>query len=100
MSADDLKRLLSNRRLTLDFETGDQDLSHGLRLVLSDCDTGEMFLLAVEPDSVVMPEENLLFYSLQALETTLPEPPEECLILDLKTRVGPEVEVGDTPLMF
>ena len=97
MSSDDLKQWLSNRRLTLDFETGDQDLSHGLRLVLTDCDTGEMFLLAVEPDSVVMPEENLLFYSLQALETTLPEPEH---LYDVATRLEPEVAVGETPSFF
>lgn len=97
MSTDDLKQWLSNRRLTLDFETGDQGLSHGLRLVLTDCDTGEMFLLAVEPDSVVMPEENLLFYSLQALETTLPVPEH---LYDVATRLEPEVAVGETPGLF
>lgn len=97
MSTDELKQWLSNRRLTLDFETGDQDLSHGLRLVLSDCDTGEMFLLAIEPDSVVLPEENLLFYSLQVIDTGLPAPEH---LYDVATRLEPEVAVGETPRMF
>lgn len=73
------------------------DTSHSLRLVLHDLDTDEMFLLAVEPDSVVMPEENLLFYSLQALETTLPVPEH---LYDVATRLEPEVAVGETPSFF
>lgn len=75
MTGADLKQLIKNKTV-IDFANEDQDFAHGLRLVLRDNETGEMGLLAVEPDSVVMPEENLLFYSYQRIETTLPPPSE------------------------
>lgn len=72
--------------------------THSLRLALEDLDTGEISILVIEPDMVALPDECLLFYSLQRLETTLPEP--EHLILDLKTRVEADYERGETPSFF
>lgn len=96
MSTDELKQLIANKTI-IDFETGDQDFSHGLRLVLRDNETGELGLLAVEPDSVVMPDENLLFYSYQRIETSLPVPEH---LYDVATRLEPDFENGETPNLF
>lgn len=99
MDSDSLKSLIRNKQV-IDFETGDQDFDHGLRLVLRDMDTGEMGVLAVEPCQVVLPEEWVLDYSYHAIGEELGAPPEECLIADLKTKTGPDYERGEVPFLF
>lgn len=99
MSGDEIKDFIKGKQI-VDFVTEEQDFRHGLKLVLRDTETGELGLLAVEPDFVVLPEESLLFYSYQLINQHLPEPPIECLILDLKTRLEPDFEKGETPSLF
>lgn len=95
MSTDDLKQLVRNKTV-IDFANDDQDFAHGLRLVLRNNETGEMGVLAVEPDSVVLPEENLLFYSYQGIETTLPPPTEGLYDFSEPPSVGEEIDLrGD-----
>lgn len=100
MTNDDLKQLIANKTI-LDFETGDQDFDHGLRLVLRDNQTGAIGLLAIEP-LLMYPDESecVLKYSYQDMEAELGPPPEECLILNLKTKVGPDFEKGEIPFLF
>lgn len=99
MNTSDLKDLLKNKTI-IDFDSSEQDFDHGLRLVLRDSDTGEMGLLAVEPRVLALPDEVVLDYSYQVIESPVGPPPEECLILDLKTRIGPDFEKGEIPFMF
>lgn len=99
MNTDELKLLIKDKTI-IDFETDDQDFAHGLRLVLQDMETGEMGLLAVEPRELVLPDETVLAYSYQVLNSPFGTPPEECLIADLKTKVGPDYERGEVPFLF
>lgn len=99
MDNDTLKQLIRNKQI-IDFETSVQDFDHGLRLVLRDFETGEMGILAVEPVQVALPDEWVLDYSYQAISEELGPPLEECLITDLKTKVGPDYERGEVPFLF
>lgn len=99
MSSDELKQLIKHKTI-IDFETGDQDFEHGLRLVLQDMETGEMGLLAVEPRELVLPDETVLAYSYQVLDSPFGTPPEECLIADPKTNIAPAYEKGEVPFLF
>lgn len=99
MNTDQLKQLLRNKTI-IDFDGEDQDFQHGLRLVLRDEATGDLGLLAVEPWGDPFEGLNKLSYSYQELESPFGTPPAECLILDLKTRVEPDFELGATPTLF
>ena len=99
MTTEDLQQLIQNKTI-IDFETGEQDFAHGLRLVLRDLETGQMGLLAIEPRQLVLPDEVILDYSYQDLSAELGPPPEECLIADLKTKTGPDFEPGEVPFLF
>lgn len=95
MSTDDLKQLLEAKTFRAEFEISNT----GLRVFLQDED-GNCGLLAVEPRQYVLPDETLLDYSWQDISAELGPPPEECLIADLKTRVGPDFEPGEVPFLF
>lgn len=99
MDSDSLKRLIKNKAI-IDFQTEDQDFDHGLRLVLRDFETGEMGILAVEPVQVALPDEWVLDYSYQAISEEVGPPFEETLILDLKTKIGPDYDRGEVPFLF
>lgn len=99
MNTDELKLLIKDKAI-IDFDASDQDFAYGLRLVLRDMETGEMGLLAVEPRELVLPDEIVLAYSYQVLDSPFGAPPEECLIADLKTKVGPDYERGEVPFLF
>lgn len=99
MDSDTLKQLIKNKAI-VDFETEDQDFDHGLRLVLRDFETGEIGVLAVEVCHVALPEEKVLDYSYHAISEEIGPVFEECLILDLKTRLNPDYERGEVPFLF
>jgi hypothetical protein len=86
MNTEQLKQIIRGKQV-VDFETGDQDFEHGLRLVLRDVDSGELGLLAVEPRTLVLPDESVLEYSYQVLADERPEPEHS---YDIKTPVGRE----------
>lgn len=98
MNTDELKQLIKDKTI-IDFDTSDQDFAHGLRLVLRDIETGEMGLLAIEPRAMVLPDEVVLDYSYQVLQSAFGTPPEECLIADLQTRIGPDYDPSDVPFL-
>lgn len=85
MNTEELKLLLTNKSLEL--INDDQDAAHGLRLLVTDAETGEVGLLAIEPCELVLPDEVVLSYLYQMLQSPFSTPPEECLIADLQTRV-------------
>lgn len=99
MNSDTLKQLIKNKAI-IDFETSDQDFDHGLRLVLRDFETGEMGILAVEPVQVALPDERMLDYSYQAISEEVGPVFEECTIVDLKTKTGPDYDRGEVPFLF
>lgn len=83
MSIDDLKTLLESKSWRTELEiTGST-----LRLFLQDLDSGECGVLAVEAVQLALPDEQALEYSWQAINPELGPPPEECLIVDLKTKI-------------
>lgn len=90
MTTNQVKQLIQGK-VIVDFETGDQDFQHGLRLVLQDVETGEMGLLAVEPSGAT------LEYSYQAMDAEL-GPPEH--LYDIATRVGPGYERAEVPFLL
>lgn len=92
----DLQQLLADKSWRAEFEVSDT----GLRIFLQDLDTGDSGLLAVEPVQLALPDERALEYSYQDTTLELGPPPEECLILDLKTKVGPDYERGEVPFLF
>lgn len=98
MNTDELKLLIKDKAI-IDFDTSDQDFAHSLRLVLRDMETGQMGLLAVEPGTMILPDEVVLDYSYQVLQSPFGIPPEECLIADLRTRVGPDYDPSDVPFL-
>lgn len=57
-----LKQLLSHNEL-IDLQRSDQDFAHELRLMLRDKETGELGLLTVRPDALVLPNELMLDYT-------------------------------------
>lgn len=81
MTNDILKQLLANKTI-IDFETGDQDFEHGLRLMLQDIETSELGVLAVEPRVFVLPDEVLLDYSYQEITDRLAPSPEHFYEID------------------
>lgn len=99
MNTDELKQLIQDKQI-IDFDTDSQDFEHGLRLVLRDTETGEMGLLAVESRAMVLPDEVVLDYSYQVVGSPFGLPFEECLIADLKTKIGPDYERGEVPFLF
>lgn len=99
MNSDTLKQLICDKQI-IDFETGDQDFEHGLRLMFRDVETGALGLLCVEPRVLILPDEVVLDYSWQDISTELGPPPEECLIADLKTNIAPAYEKGEVPFLF
>lgn len=94
----ELKSLIHDKQL-VDFESGNQDFRHGLRLILRDVETGELGLLAVEPFSRPDEEGELLAYSYQSIESEL-RPYPECLIENFRTKVEADFEKGEIPWMF
>lgn len=96
MTTEELQQLLADRSWRAEFEISDS----GLRVFLQDPDTGDCGVLAVEPVELAVPLELALAYSYQDISLELGPPPEECLILDLKTRVGPDFEKGEVPFLF
>lgn len=96
MTIDDLKQLLANKTI-LDFETGDQDFEHGLRIVLQDTETGALGLLAIEPQQLALPDECVLAYSYQELDAGLGVPEH---LYDIQTKIGPDFEKGEIPFLF
>lgn len=71
MTNETLRELLRNKTI-IDLETEDQDFQHGLRLMLRDSETGEVGILAIEPDFAVLPDEALLSYSYQVIQSLGP----------------------------
>lgn len=98
MTTTELKALLDGKSLELIDD--DQDAAHGLRLLVADAETGEVGLLAVGPRVLVLPDEIVLDYSYEILQSLFGAPPEECLILDLKTNIHPAYEKGEVPFLF
>lgn len=97
MTTTDLQQLLQSRTFRAEFLACDDNK---LRIFLQDLETGECGLLAIEPSVLVLPDEAVLNYSYQDVRAELGPPPEECLILDLKTKVGPDFEKGEMPPLF
>lgn len=95
MTTNDLNQLLTSKTFRAEFEISD----HGLRIFLQDKD-GNCALLAIEPRQYVLPDETLLDYSWQDVSTELGPPPEECLIMDLKTNTEPDFPKGSVPFLF
>lgn len=61
MNTQSLKSLLRTRRL-IDFEKSNQQFDHSLRLMLQD-ESGELGILEITPDALVLPDELVLSYS-------------------------------------
>lgn len=95
MNITELKALLSNRTI-VDFETDDQDFAHGLRVVLMDVEGGEIGLLVIEPRILVLPDEVVLDYSYQVIDSRL-GPPEQ--LYDIATKVNPDYDASDVPFL-
>lgn len=98
MKTEQIKELIDGKSLEL--VNDDQDAAHGLRLLVTDIGTGEVGLLAIEPRAMVLPDEVVLDYSYQVLQSPFGPPPEECLITDLKTNIAPAYEKGEVPFLF
>lgn len=98
MTTPELKTLLDGKSLEL--VNDDQDAAHGLRLLVTDADTGEVGLLAIEPRTMVLPDEVVLDYSYQVLQSPFGTPPEECLIADFRTKIEPDYDRGTVPFLF
>lgn len=81
MTNETLKELLKDKQI-LDFETGDQDFAHGLRLVLRDVETGELGVLTVEPCQLVLPDEVVLDYDYREITDRLAPSPEHFYQID------------------
>lgn len=96
MTTEDLKQFLEPRTFRAELELSDM----GLRVFLQDLATGECGVLAVEPVQLALPDERALAYSYQDISAELGPPPPECLILDLKTKVGPDFEKSEMPSLF
>lgn len=96
MTNETLKELLQNKQI-LDFETGDQDFAHGLRLVLCDMETGEMGVLAVEPQILEFDDAAVLWYSYQEITDRLAPSPEH--FYSIATRVGPDYDSSNVPFL-
>lgn len=99
MNNDEIKSLIATKAI-LDLECSDQDFEHGLRLMFRDLETGELGVLAVNPFGDPFEEECRLSYSYTPTETAFGTPPLECFIDDLKTRLEPDFEKGETPSLF
>lgn len=97
MNTTELKTLLDGKSLEL--INDDQDAAHVLRLLVTDAGTGQVGLLAIEPRAMVLPDEVVLDYSYQVLQSAFGTPPEECLIADLQTRIGPDYDPSDVPFL-
>lgn len=97
MTTTDLQQLLANKSWRAEFMAIDDG---SLRIFLQDTNTGDCGLLAVEPVELAVPLELALTYSYQDINLELGPPPEECLILDLKTRTDPDFIKGDIPFLF
>lgn len=96
MNTDEVEALLGGKSWRAEFTITD----HSLRIFLQDLDSGDCGLLAVEPVQLALPDERAFEYSWQDIALELGPPPEECLILDLKTRVGPDYERHEVPFLF
>lgn len=96
MTTDDLKQLLESKTFRAEFTVSD----YGLRIFLQDLDSGQVGELAVEARQYILPDETLLDYSYQDMSAEPGLPPEECLITDLKTKVGPDFDKGEMPPLF
>lgn len=97
MTTEELEHLLQSTTWRAEFMACDDGQ---LRIFLQDLETGECGLLAIEPSVLVLPDEAVLNYSYQDVSAELEPPPEECLILDLKTKTGPDFEKGEMPPLF
>lgn len=62
MNTTQLRELLSTRQV-VDFEKSDQDYNHSLRLMLRNEQSGELGILEITPDALVLPDELMLNYS-------------------------------------
>lgn len=69
MTTEHLKQLLSGNK-HLELVNDDQDAAHGLRLLVIDADSQQVGLLAIEPRTLVLPDEAILDYSYQQLEAS------------------------------
>lgn len=67
MTTADLKTLLRGNK-HLELVNDDQDAAHGLRLLVVDHETQQVGLLAIEPRTLVLPDEVVLDYSYQVME--------------------------------
>lgn len=91
----EIQELLTSHTWRAEFMACDDG---SLRIFLQDLAHPEQVgVLAVEPQMLVLPDEARLAYSYQDIGLELGPPPEECLILDLKTKVGPDYEPGELP---
>lgn len=98
MTTTDLHQLLTKHTWRAEFMACDDGQ---LRIFLQDMDAPERVgVLAVEPSVLVLPDEAVLNYSYQDVSAELEPPPEECLILDLKTRTEPDFPKGSVPFLF
>ena len=97
MNTEDLQQLLESRTFRAEFMACDD---HKLRIFLQDLDSGQVGELAVEAVQLALPDERSLVYSYQDISAELGPPPEECLILDLKTRTDYDFPKGSVPFLF
>jgi hypothetical protein len=89
MTTEQVQALIAGK-VIMDFETGDQDFAHGLRLVLQDTETGEMGVLAVEPSG------ELLEYSYQVIDAPVASPEH---LYNIATRTGPDFDKHEIPFL-
>lgn len=67
MNTEQLRELLSTRTL-IDFEKSEQDYAHSLRLMLRDPQSGEVGVLEVKPENLILPDEVVLSYSYEEID--------------------------------
>lgn len=97
MNVEDLRLLLTGNK-TIEFANVDQDPAHGLRLLIIDNETHEVGLLAIEPRVLVLPDEVVLDYSYQTVESPPMGHFDEC-DYHIATRVGSDYDRSDVPFL-
>lgn len=95
MNTEALKSILSGNKI-IEFIDDDQDLAHGLRLLIIDNETHEVGELAIEPRVLVLPDEAILDYSYQAINYDAGRPEHG---YDVLTRIGPDYDASNVPFL-
>lgn len=97
MNTTDLKTLLSGNK-TIELIDDDQDLNHGLRLLIIDNETNEVGELAIEVAELAVEPEWVLDYSYQRISEPHMPHFDEC-DYHIATRVGPDYDASNVPFL-